>query len=412
VAAAAAAARPALAASDRDPPVARRMERPRFVFDAGTSWRDGEPWVEIEIAVPYAEVMFHPEGGRYRASFDLIAVLVSGGHQLTGDLWHETIEARTLGESRSSTSLFKRLVRLRGKPGKLRIEVTVSEQSSGNEGRLIQDLEIRDPRSQPIQIGKIWFARCGADSSSSRPSMDDLVVGRRFGVATGPVCASTQIFVQGPRDTAGVDFRWKILGERRETIAEKRLRFHASADTIPVSFQLPIESLWLGGYELWLEASAGGKTISRVTEFDMDETMVSLNHNPAEGIALVRYIATSEELGRLEDARPEERNKAWTEFWKSHDPTPDTDQNEFKEEFFRRVRYANENFSSLGPGWRTDRGMIYIQYGPPDQIESYPHNVDGPPQEVWLYYNLRRRFVFVDYDGFGRYELFTPGRLH
>ncbi len=409
---AAAAPPPLAAASDRDPPVARRIERPRFVFDAGAVWRNGEPWVDVQIAVPYSELMFQHEGGRYLAGFDLIAVLTSDGRQLTGDLWHETVEAHTVAESRSSTTLYTRFLTLRAKPGKLRVEVTVSEQSSGNEGRLVQEMEIPEPNRQPLQVGKIWFARCGADSSSSlHPAAGDLVIGRRFGVSSGPICASMQVFVSGPRDTAGIGIHWKIVGDRREAVAEKRLHFDAAGDTIPVSFPLPVQSLWLGGYELWIEASARGKTITRITEFDMDETTVSLIHNPAESIALVRYIATSEELGKLEDAAPEEREKAWADFWKSRDPTPDTEQNEFKEEFFRRVRFANENFSSLGPGWRTDRGMIYIQYGPPDLIESYPHNVDGPPYEVWSYYNLRKRFTFMDYDGFGRYELYTPGRL-
>ena len=138
--------------------------------------------------------------------------------------------------------------------------------------------------------------------------------------------------------------------------------------------------------------------------------MVSLEHNPSESIGLVRYIATSEEIAALEDSTPENRERVWNEFWNRRDPTPGTEANEFKEEFFARVRYANEHFSTLGPGWRSDRGMVYIQYGAPDQIETYPHNIDGPPYEIWYYYGARRRFLFVDYDGFGRYELYSPGR--
>ena len=120
-------------------------------------------------------------------------------------------------------------------------------------------------------------------------------------------------------------------------------------------------------------------------------------------IVLIKYIASADEIRQLENAGPEERDKLWEEFWKKRPPG-------FKEEFFGRVRYANEHFSSVGPGWKTDQGMIYITYGAPDEVESYPHNIDGPPYEIWSYTTLRRRFVFVDYDGFGRYELYTPGR--
>ena len=66
----------------------------------------------------------------------------------------------------------------------------------------------------------------------------------------------------------------------------------------------------------------------------------------------------------------EERDQFIEQFWLRRDPTPDTVENEFKEEHYRRIAYANEHFASGIPGWKTDRGRIYIMYGPPDEIES------------------------------------------
>jgi GWxTD domain-containing protein len=68
----------------------------------------------------------------------------------------------------------------------------------------------------------------------------------------------------------------------------------------------------------------------------------------------------------------EERDQFIEQFWLRRDPTPDTPENEFKEEHYRRIAYANEHFASGIPGWRTDRGRIYIVYGPPDQIDAHP----------------------------------------
>ena len=59
-------------------------------------------------------------------------------------------------------------------------------------------------------------------------------------------------------------------------------------------------------------------------------------------------------------------------FWQRRDPTPDTEENEYKEEHYRRIAYANDHYASGIPGWKTDRGMIYIKYGPPDEIDSHP----------------------------------------
>ena len=59
-------------------------------------------------------------------------------------------------------------------------------------------------------------------------------------------------------------------------------------------------------------------------------------------------------------------------FWLRRDPTPDTPENEFKEEHYRRIAYANEHYGAGIPGWKTDRGHIYITLGPPDQIDDHP----------------------------------------
>jgi len=87
----------------------------------------------------------------------------------------------------------------------------------------------------------------------------------------------------------------------------------------------------------------------------------------------VRYIITPEEEQAFKllgtDA---ERDQFIEQFWLRRDPTPDTEENEFREEHYRRIQYANEHFAAGIPGWRTDRGRIYIVWGPPDEIESHP----------------------------------------
>ncbi len=86
----------------------------------------------------------------------------------------------------------------------------------------------------------------------------------------------------------------------------------------------------------------------------------------------VPYIITDEERSAfLQLQTNEEREQFIEAFWQRRDPTPDTVENEFKEEHYRRIAYANERFSSGIPGWRTDRGRMYIMWGPPDELESH-----------------------------------------
>jgi len=87
----------------------------------------------------------------------------------------------------------------------------------------------------------------------------------------------------------------------------------------------------------------------------------------------VRWIITPEEMSAFKQLSNDEERDAFIEqFWLRRDPTPDTPENEYKEEHYRRIAYANEHFAAGIPGWRTDRGRIYIAYGPPDQIDSHP----------------------------------------
>jgi GWxTD domain-containing protein len=87
----------------------------------------------------------------------------------------------------------------------------------------------------------------------------------------------------------------------------------------------------------------------------------------------VRWIITDEERSAFKQlSNDEERDQFIEAFWQRRDPTPDTIENEFKEEHYRRIAYANEHFAAGIPGWKSDRGRMYIMYGPADEIDSHP----------------------------------------
>jgi GWxTD domain-containing protein len=87
----------------------------------------------------------------------------------------------------------------------------------------------------------------------------------------------------------------------------------------------------------------------------------------------VRWIITpGEESAFKQLATDEERDQFIEQFWQRRNPTPDSQENEYKEEHYRRIAYANEHFAAGMPGWRTDRGRIYIVWGPADEIDSHP----------------------------------------
>jgi GWxTD domain-containing protein len=116
----------------------------------------------------------------------------------------------------------------------------------------------------------------------------------------------------------------------------------------------------------------------------------------------VVYIITDEEKQAFKRLQTdEERDQFIEQFWLRRDPTPDTVENEFKEEHYRRIAYANEHFASGIPGWKTDRGRIYIQYGPPDENDSHPSGGNeqrsmeegGGQTSMYPYEDWRYRYI-------------------
>ncbi len=138
----------------------------------------------------------------------------------------------------------------------------------------------------------------------------------------------------------------------------------------------------------------------------------------------VKYIITPEEKSVFMNLKTDEEREQFIEqFWQRRDPDPTTADNEYKEEHYRRVQYANEVFAAGIPGWMTDRGRIYIMYGKPDRIETHPiggryqrRQEEGGgvtstfPFERWEYRHIEGigddiEIEFVDYSGGNLYKL-------
>jgi len=143
----------------------------------------------------------------------------------------------------------------------------------------------------------------------------------------------------------------------------------------------------------------------------------------------VPYIISDEEKAAFKKLSTDEEREQFIEsFWDRRNPNPGNPENEFKEEYYRRIAYANEHYSSGVPGWRTDRGRVYIMYGPPDEIDPHPSGgtYDRPPEEgggttaAFPFEQWRYRYIegigenvvleFVDPTMTGEYHLaYDPG---
>ncbi len=205
-------------------------------------------------------------------------------------------------------------------------------------------------------------------------------------------------------DTTGTP----ILRVKPHLIAKHRRR------SAPWAGDLALASLAAGRYELRVQVvdlTSGQRAEARHPFFwrprsglqvpELDSTTLAL-------LSFIDYFASDQELATLRSLKdPQSRTVFLLKFWKRYDPDPETPKNEFLPEFFRRVRYADTHFTEgRRLGRYTDRGRIYIKYGPPDQVERKTLAFGERDSEKWIYFQRGTvEFVFVDLQGNNTYEL-------
>ena len=195
---------------------------------------------------------------------------------------------------------------------------------------------------------------------------------------------------------------WK--GKRRTM--EFKYALSKGYNEIPLDYD--ISDLGFDQYDLIVEFydSRGRKIASRKIRFTRVGFLALTDRQRKDLISILEFVYPGEFTRYLKKYNGDFL-KAWDEFWKDKDPTPNTPRNELKEQFLQRYKYAMYNFSRYGR--INDMGRIYIKYGPPDYIYKEEFSLEGRPYQIWYYQTLNRRFLFVDKYGTGEYELVPPG---
>lgn len=183
--------------------------------------------------------------------------------------------------------------------------------------------------------------------------------------------------------------RIAILNEDNESIAEQSRKFFVYNPAVERESQV-----------VSLEESFETSQYARMTEEELDRME-----------AHVDVISTDAERRRIRSIQDQdERRRFFMQFWNVRDPNPNTPVNEYQDEFYSLIQYANDRYTnSFSEGWQTDRGRTLIRFGAPTAIEPHLFDRGFEPYEIWEYNNIpgegQAQFIFADLDGFGSFEL-------
>ncbi len=282
-------------------------------------------------------------------------------------------------------------------PGPWTISVTVTDATPGKSGKASAKYTV--PRfsagsfTPPILIYQLR-------GRSSRATPISVILNPRGAVAYGSDTALALVeaySLPGPRV---MPIR---LMSRDSTVRVDSLRFAGGQEVESAILRFTPDSFPLG--ELRLVVGTAPDTAASAALVSFSSSWVVTNFE--DMVSLLRYFPPSAALDSLRKAQPADRGRAWREFWKASDPNSATSANEALDGYVRRVALANLRFRDEGvPGWRTDRGEVFIRLGEPDEV------FDASPQSEgrlirWGYTQWQLALYFVDETGFGRFRL-TP----
>lgn len=253
-----------------------------------------------------------------------------------------------------------------------------------------------------------------ADGRASRSELPALIANARHAVPYGGEAPRVYVEAYGLRSDERVELR--VLDEAGEAAwSGTALLPHGDSTMRYGVVEVPPGTLPLGRLEIEV-ANVGATVPPARTPLVLTISEQWMIANFEEVLGFLRYVAHPFEIDSLESATPAQRRERWDRFWAVRDPLEVTDVNEYRDEFFERVRYATEAFREAGgrAGWDTDRGEVYIVLGPPMQVLERYIGISEmsfePNAEEWYYPDApggRLSLLFIDRTGLDRYELIS-----
>jgi GWxTD domain-containing protein len=370
----------------------------------------GQTRVDVFIQTPYENLRFTDVDQKFTSTYDVtVDFLDSTNTQVMDKSWVESVEARDYDESVSprESNIAQRSFALQ--PGNYTLDVQVRDEETKKSYRQKRRLWVRDFSTSPFAMSDLMLVNRLAYEGEKRILSPN--ISGNIAEANDSFHIFFEVYDRLKSDSVHVKLR--ILDERdipaaRDSFAEKMV-----GERLSVTRRVNVNRMIAGEYRMEIDVSpsAGFGEVAAhasrpvriewrgipVAEADLDKAIDQL-----------QYIVDREKLDSMKKAPAEKKREMFKAFWKQRDPTPNTERNELMEEYYGRVAYANKHFTHYMEGWRSDMGMVYIIFGPPNNIERHPFDIDAKPYEVWTYYDINREFVFVDASGFGDYKLTTP----
>jgi GWxTD domain-containing protein len=381
-----------------------------FREDTGEKFR-----VEVYYKILTKGLTFVKDGDKFKTAYE-VQVFANNkiNKERAGTSVEEHYTVNTYEETRSPSDFLTNQVNLFLYSGRYKLRIKLIDQNSGSTFEEEKDLNIPSRNKDKILFSDIEFIRQLADSTAdsrlNRKGYNIIPsVSRSYG-DTDPVLRFYFEIYGGSQPSQAYLLRSDIEHRAKDFHRQETTTVVLGPAVFSTYDSVNIEGFPSGDYYLTMELLEKDQVKVKVERtFQIEWSFFNLLKNDyAKAIDQLRYVASSDEMKKLKAVPEDKRMQTWLEFWKSKDPTPNTPENELKDEYYRRLKYVNQNFTlPTREGWETDMGMVYMVYGPPDDVERHPFDRESQAFQKWYYYKNNRVFLFMD-RGDGEYLLQPP----
>ncbi|MHB8579774.1 MAG: GWxTD domain-containing protein [Ignavibacteriaceae bacterium] len=364
--------------------------------------------VDVFIDVPYPTFQFVKNDSGFTCSYSVsVSVFNKDKNKLIEEKkWTDKLFVNEFNQTISKNNYNLNLKSFYLTPGKYFIRTAVDDKESKSEYPLEIFFNVRDMLAAPVSISDIMLLekRTGEIDKRIIPNVSGNVASLKNGLP---------IFYEVYSVSAQkLTISYEILDKKRKIIFQENQNQFVDSGKTQIFYTLKDSSFSLGLYDLRviIKNSEGKKLVSIERPFfsrwvGLPTNMVDLDN----AIEQLIYIASSSQIDYIKEGKTkEEKLNRFKAYWNSEYSEPNIEDNPIFNEYYRRVAYSNNNFSQFYDGWKSDRGMVFILLGPPDNVDRHPFDIDAKPYVIWQYYNLNLSLIFVDHTGFGDYRLITP----
>lgn len=374
----------------------------------------GKGRVDIDIQVPYEEISFIKDNDQYVGHFEITATITTTENQ---QVWqkNQLVELRLRDFAQTTSNRLSSIKQFSTdlSPGTYELLLQVVDQESKKISKYEHPLKVADFSNDSLAISDIMLVSRASTEGIRKSIVPNLT--DNIGQDSTGFSLFFEIYNKTQLDS--IQMLCKCINTKQEVVLERRKSEVLSGNLTQVVWKIDTPFLAAGRYVISIEVDGHPKDRQQVllrnsqsrTCFVRIKDLPSTITDIDKAIEQLKYIAKGSEIDYIREApTPQERQKRFLDFWVKHNIEGKSTRNALMEEYYARVAYANKNFTRYIEGWRTDMGMIFIQFGQPQNVERHPFESNSKPYEIWYYYDQNRQFIFVDDTGFGDYHLQYP----